>query len=242
MELRAWCRRCGADVTPGARFCRSCGARQDAPSGAAGEAERLAGRGERRDLSLLFCDMVGSTGIANRLDAEDFQELVRGYQTACIRAVDHFKGHVAQLLGDGILAYFGFPEAREDSAERSVRAGLAIVEELGALAPEFQRRFGEGISARVGIHRGMAVVGAMGSGGRREQLAVGDGVNLAARLQGAAPENGVVISGSTMGLVQGLFVMRELGEQSLKGVDEPVAIYHVLRPSGVPGRLGPARA
>ncbi len=228
-EQRAWCHRCGSDVTPGARFCRSCGARQEAASGAAGEAGRLAVRGGRRDLSVLFCDMVASTEIANRLDAEDFQELVRAYQTACTRAVYRFEGRVAQLLGDGILAYFGFPQAQEDSAERSIRAGLAIVEELRALSPEFQRRLGEGISARVGIHRGMAVVGEMGSGGRREPLAVGESVNLAARLQGAAPENGVVISGSTRSLVQGLFVMRDLGEHALEGADEPVTIYHVLR-------------
>jgi class 3 adenylate cyclase/predicted ATPase len=184
---------------------------------------------ERRQLTVLFCDLVDSTRLAAGLDAEDWRALVQRYHAAAGEVIARFEGHVAQYLGDGILAYFGWPRAHEDDAERAVRAGLGIVE---AVRPD--------LSVRIGIHTGPVVVGEIGDGARRETLAMGDTTNVAARLQGIAEPDAVLMSSSTLRLVSGIFVVRDLGAQALKGKDEPVPAYRVVQPSGMRSRLDAA--
>ncbi|MHC4181233.1 MAG: AAA family ATPase, partial [Planctomycetota bacterium] len=182
----------------------------------------------------MFCDLVGSTELAQRLDPEELREVVTSYQNACAQAVKQYDGHVAQYLGDGVLVYFGFPLAHEDDAERAVRAGLAIQaaivelnERPSATAP---------ISARIGIHSGLAVIGDLGNDIRSQPLALGDTVNVAARLEGVAEPGGVVISHTTLRLVSGLFVTRGLGAPDLKGIKDPIDVHAVEGISGVSGR------
>src|SRR4030095_9279257 len=134
----------------------------------------------------------------------DYREVVRAYQSACTEVIQRYDGHIAQLLGDGLLVYFGYPQAHEDDAHRAVRAGLGIVEAIGTL-PRFPHAQGITLALRLGIHTGLVVVGAMGGGGRYEQLALGETPNVAARIQGLAQPNTVAISDATYRLVQGYF-------------------------------------
>ena len=205
----------------------------DAPSPTSGGASEA----ERRQLTVLFCDLVDSTTLARQLDPEDYREVVRAYQATCGAVVQRFDGYIAQYLGDGLLVYFGYPQAHEDDAQRAVRAGLEM---LGALAP-LQARLaadkGIRLAVRLGIHTGLVVVGAMGTGGRQEALALGDTPNVAARLQGLAAPDTVVISDVTWRLVQGYFACDDLGPQTLKGVETPVQVYRVLGTSGAQSRL-----
>lgn len=211
--------------------------------------ERQAGEGrqagpataERRQLTVLFCDLVDSTRLASGLDPEDWREVVRGYQDACVRAVQRFDGHVAQYLGDGLLVYFGYPAAHEDDAERAVRAGLAIVGTVSQGNPALARQHGLELAVRIGIHTGPVVVGEMGSGASREILAVGDATHLAARLEGVADPDSVVMSADTLRLVPGIFRIRDLGERELKGLG-PMRAYQAIQPSGVRSRLDVAAA
>jgi class 3 adenylate cyclase/predicted ATPase len=192
---------------------------------------------ERRQLTVLFGDLVDSTALARQLDPEDYREVVRAYQATCGAVIQRFDGYIAQYLGDGLLVYFGYPQAHEDDAQRAVRAGLEM---LGALAP-LQARLaadqGIRLAVRLGIHTGLVVVGAMGVGGRQEQLALGDTPNVAARLQGLAAPDTVVMSNATWRLVQGYFACDALGPQTLKGVETPVQVYRVLGTSGAQSRL-----
>ena len=137
---------------------------------------------ERRQLTVMFCDLVGSTVLSGQLDPEDLREVVRAYQEACAKVVARFEGHIAQYLGDGLLVYFGYPQAHEDDAQRAVRAGLGIVEAIGTLNTSFTQTTGITLAVRLGIHTGLVVVGAMGGGGRQEQLALGETPNIAARI------------------------------------------------------------
>jgi len=176
---------------------------------------------------------VGSTELSAQLDPEDLREVVRAYQGAAAGAVERFGGHVAQYLGDGILAYFGNPQAHDDDAERALRAGLAAVDGMGAL----RERLGRPLAVRVGVHTGPVVVGEMGAGARRETLALGETTNVAARLEAAAAPDTVVASGTTLRLARGIFVTEELGALTLKGLPEPVPTHRVVQPSGVRSRL-----
>jgi len=189
---------------------------------------------ERRQLTVLFCDLVGSTELSTRLDAEDFGEAIRAYHEAATQVVTRFGGHVAQHLGDGLLVYFGYPQAQEDSAEQAVRAALGIGAAVDAL--------GRGLSVRIGLHSGLCVVSDVGSGGREETLALGETPNVAARVQGVAAPNTIWITSATQRLVAGLFIVESQGAHSLKDIREPVALYRVLQPSGVRSRLDAARA
>jgi len=137
---------------------------------------------ERRQLTVLFCDLVGSTPLASQLDPEDLREVVRAYQEACATVIQRFDGYIAQYLGDGLLVYFGYPQAHEDDAQRAVRTGLGIVEALGALNLRLAQHQGIRLAVRIGIHTGVVVVGGMGGGSRQEQLALGETPNIAARL------------------------------------------------------------
>src|SRR5262245_40817482 len=147
---------------------------------------------ERRQLTVLFCDLVDSTVLASQLDLEELREVVRAYQDTCAKVIARFDGHIAQYLGDGLLVYFGYPLAHEDDVQRAVRAGLGIVEALGHLNTRLTQERGVQLAVRLGIHTGLVVVGEVGGGTRQEQLALGETPNLAARLQDLAAPNTLV--------------------------------------------------
>ncbi|HVO26733.1 MAG TPA: AAA family ATPase [Candidatus Margulisiibacteriota bacterium] len=195
--------------------------------------------GERRQLTALFCDLVGSTEIASQLDAEEWRDIAAEYQRCAAAAVTRFGGHVDKFLGDGLVCFFGVPQAHEDDAERAVRAGLAIVETVHALTARLGAQHGAPLRVRVGIHTGAAVVA---QGGGDAQDVFGDTPNIAARVQTVAEPDSVLITAATQRLVAGLFVVNHCGAQRLKGVPEPVLLYRVRQPSGVHGRLAAGAA
>ena len=180
---------------------------------------------ERRHLTVMFCDMAGSTALATRLDPEDLREVIRGFQDACVRAIGRFDGFVAKFMGDGVLAYFGYPRAHEDDAERAVRAGLTVVDVVSQLMLPTKVR----LEVRVGIATGLVVVGeTLGEGSSQEQVVIGETPNLAARLQGLAEPNAVVIADGTRQLLGGLFDLQDLGPQFLKGMANPIPSWRVV--------------
>jgi class 3 adenylate cyclase/tetratricopeptide (TPR) repeat protein len=192
---------------------------------------------ERRQLTVLFCDLMDSTVLSTQLDPEDLRAVVRAYQAACAEVIQRFAGHIAQYLGDGLLVYFGYPQAHEDTVQRAVRSGLGMIEAVQALNTRLEREYGVRLAVRLGIHTGVVVVGEIGSGGRQEQLALGETPNIAARLQGLAAPDTVVISAATAQLIQGYFVCQPLGAPALKGVAQPLQVYRVLQESGAQTRL-----
>src|SRR5712664_951391 len=149
---------------------------------------------ERRQLTLMFCDLVDSTKLSSQLDPEEYRDVVRAYQRVCTEVIQRYDGYIAQLLGDGLLVYFGYPQAHEDDAQRAVHTGLGILEAVGDLNTRLQREQGIQLALRLGIHTGLVVVGEMGSTGRQEQLALGETPNVAARIQGLAAPNTLVVS------------------------------------------------
>ena len=207
------------------------------PQGEFPHGERHTPDAERRQLTVLFCDLVDSTALAGQLDPEDLREVIRAYQAACATVIEPLEGHIAQYLGDGLLVYFGYPQAHEDDAQRAVRAGLGMVAAVQALNTQLAQRHGVRIAVRIGIHTGVVVVGEMGGGSRQEQLALGDTPNLAARLQGLAAPDTVVLSAATLRLVQGYFTYQDLGAHTLRGVSASVQVYRILGESGVQSRL-----
>jgi class 3 adenylate cyclase/predicted ATPase len=192
---------------------------------------------ERRQLTVLFCDLVDSTVLASQLDPEEWREVVRAYQEACAKVIARFEGHIAQYLGDGLLVYFGYPLAHEDDAQRAVRAGLGMVEALGQLNTRLGQERGVQLTVRLGIHTGQVVVGEIGGGAKHEQLALGETPNVAARLQGIAAPNTLAISAATFQLLGGFFACQALGTHLLKGVAQPLAVYRVLAESTARSRL-----
>src|SRR5882724_6144254 len=192
---------------------------------------------QRPQLTVLFCDLVDSTVLASQLDPEEWREVVRAYQSTCAAVIQRYDGHIAQYLGDGLLVYFGYPRAHEDDAQRAVRAGLGMVEALGQLNTRLDRERGVQLAVRVGIHTGLVVVGEIGGGPRHEQLALGETPNLAARLQGLAAPNTVVISAATLPLLGSFFACQSLGTQLLKGFAQPIEVYQVLYESMARSRL-----
>jgi class 3 adenylate cyclase/predicted ATPase len=192
---------------------------------------------ERRQLTVLFCDLVGSTALSAQLDPEDLREVVRAYQTTCAEVIQRFDGYIAQYLGDGLLVYFGYPQAHEDDAQRAVQASLGMLTAMQALHTCVEQDKGIRLAVRLGIHTGLVVVGDMGGAGRHEQLALGETPNIAARLQGLAAPDTVVMSEATAQLVQGYFVCQALGAQALKGLTQPLMVYRVLHESGAQTRL-----
>jgi class 3 adenylate cyclase len=208
----------------------------DVPATGPGQVPRLPDA-ERRQLTVLFCDLVDSTVLASQLDPEELREVVRAYQEACAKVIARYEGHIAQYLGDGLLVYFGYPLAHEDDAQRAVRAGLGMVETLGQLNTRLTQERGVQLAARLGIHTGLVVVGEVGGGARQEQLALGETPNLAARLQSIALPNTLVISAATFQLLGGFFACQPLGIPLLKGVAQPLAVYRVLYESMARSRL-----
>ena len=196
---------------------------------------RQAPDAERRQLTVLFCDLVGSTMLSGQLDPEDLRAVVRAYQETAAGVIQRYEGHIAQYLGDGLLVYFGYPQAHEDDAQRAVHTGMELVEALSGLNTRLEASYGVQLAVRLGIHTGPVVVGDIGGGGRHEQLALGETPNIAARLEGLAAPNTVVISPVTARLVRQTFVLEDLGASALKGVTEPMAVSRVLGPR-VPSR------
>jgi class 3 adenylate cyclase/tetratricopeptide (TPR) repeat protein len=192
---------------------------------------------ERRQLTVMFCDMVGSTALSARMDPEDLHEVIRRYQEACAEVIGRFDGYIGHYVGDGILVYFGYPRAHEDDPRRAVQAGLEIVEAVKALNTEMGGP-GVEIAVRVGINTGLVVAGDIGTGEFRDEMAVvGETPNVAARLQDLAEPGTVLVGQSTHRLVEGLFVFDELGPHTIKGIDAPVAVYRVREASGVRNRF-----
>ena len=179
---------------------------------------------ERRQVTVVFSDLVGSTALSARMDPEDLREVISAYQKCVAETVGRFGGFVAKYIGDGVLIYFGYPQAHEDDAERAVRAGLELVAAVGDLKTHAP------LQTRVGIATGLVVVGDLiGSGASQEQAIVGETPNLAARLQGIAEPNSVVIAESTRKLVGNLFELEDLGARDLKGIAGPVRAWAALR-------------
>jgi len=226
------CPGCGAVSQQQADFCDTCGAslKKSVPPASGDRTARdsaadLAGSdAERRHLTVLFCDLVGSTNLSEHLDPEDFRELLAAYQHSCATVVSHYDGHVARYVGDGLLIYFGYPQAHEDDAPRAVRAALEIVEAVGKLDLELVLPV-EALAVRIGIATGTVVVGDIGTGARREEMAVvGETPNLAARLQMLADSGEVLIAAQTQELVAGYFDIDNLGEHHLKGISQQQAV------------------
>ena len=181
---------------------------------------------------MMFSDLVGSTALSARMDPEDLREVISAYQKCVAETVQRFGGFVAKYMGDGVLVYFGYPQAHEDDAERAVRAGLELIEAVGGLKSSAP------LQTRVGIATGLVVVGDLiGSGSAQEQAVVGETPNLAARLQGIAEPNTVVIAESTRKLLGNLFDLQDLGAQDLKGIGGPVKAWAALRPASVESRF-----
>ena len=187
---------------------------------------------ERRQVTVMFSDLVGSTALSARMDPEDLREVISAYQKCVAETLQRFGGFVAKYMGDGVLVYFGYPQAHEDDAERAVRAGLELVGAVSSLKTDAP------LQTRVGIATGLVVVGDLiGSGASQEQAIVGETPNLAARLQGIAEPNSVVIAESTRKLVGSLFELRDIGPQELKGLSDVVRAWAALRPSSVESRF-----
>jgi class 3 adenylate cyclase len=186
---------------------------------------------------VLFCDLADSTALAERLDLEELRDVVRTYQRTCEAVISRFDGRIAQYLGDGLLVYFGYPVAHEDDARRAVHAGLGMLEALEQLNRHLAQKRRLTLAARLGIHTGVVVVGEMGGRDRQEQLALGEGPNVAARLQGLAAPNTVVLSAATHRLVHGFFTYHDLGLFPIKGLSVPLQVYRVLGESGAQSRF-----
>jgi class 3 adenylate cyclase/tetratricopeptide (TPR) repeat protein len=225
------CEACGSENRAAARFCDQCAA-PFAP-----DVEGTRGT-ERRQLTVMFCDLVGSTELSQRLDPEELRDVVRAYQETAGDVLRDAAGHVAQYLGDGLLVYFGYPRAQEDDAQRAVRAGLDILAAMAHRNVGLEAERGVRLAVRIGIHTGPVVVGEMGGGERRERLALGETLNVAARLQGIAAPDAVVISAATHRIVHAGFDCTALGPQALKGMAQTVSAYHVHREHRAQTRSG----
>ena len=231
------CPVCGHENSTSARFCENCGSQLadvPKPGPILGDVfETSQESGERRQLTILFSDIVGSTAMSSGLDPEDFHDLIVSYQQIATGAIERYGGQVAQYQGDGIVALFGYPKAHEDDAERAVRAGLKLIIDMNKLNKKVLPVLSDEVKVRVGIHTGLIVVGTEGD----TPWFYGDTANFASRVQTAAESNTVVISESTYVLVTGFFLFKDLGFHILKGVPKPMHLYRALRPSGVHGRL-----
>lgn len=253
-RLANHCANCNSDNAPEAKFCVECGQplnpRDGAPIAAGTTSDPVSAStrdpaavqapevaGERRHLTVLFSDLVGSTAIAAQLDPEEWRETVSEYHRLAADAIARFGGHVVKYLGDGVMALFGWPAAHDNDAERAARAGLAIIDalaKLGAGTPSGNNSGRPPLAVRVGLDSGPVVMG-KGAGGEVDVF--GDAANIAARVETAADPGTVLITAATQRLVSGLFAVEERGPQQLKGIEVPIQLYRVIQPSGVRGRL-----
>ena len=253
------CSKCNTPSPPNARFCPNCGQPLTVESAPPGqptgvfnpdrylprelasklEASRAEGsmQGERRIITMLFCDVKGSTAAAEQLDPEEWTEIINGAFEHMIRPIYKYEGIVPRLMGDAILAFFGAPIAHEDDPQRAVLAGLEIQESIGPYAEEIRKQFGVNFALRVGINTGLVVVGEVGSDLRMEYTAIGDAINLAARMEQTAAPGSVQISEETYNLVAPFFEVEALGGIEVKGKAQPVNSYRVLSVKETPGQL-----
>ena len=245
------CPNCKFDNPENFKYCGQCGTPlvsrpltgrgidSVSPPGPAGHSENKnePEQAERRQLTVIFCDLVGSTELSSRLDPEDLRNILRAYHETCGRVINSYEGYIAQYLGDGVLIYFGYPAAHEDDAQRAVHTGLEILGETIVLNARLQAPYGVKLEVRIGIHTGLVVVGAMGNEEKREALALGETPNVAARLQTLAAPNTVIISASTHRLVRGFFDCEDAGAHHLKGLGHALQCYRVLRRSDAQSRL-----
>ena len=254
------CEGCGTTNSLARRFCQECGTRLSGETLRLGEPQspsspKLQGGaapqgrdraadgtdsessprsdGERRHLTVMFCDLVDSTALAAGVDPEDWQATLSSYHHACSEGATEFGGHIAQYLGDGVLVYFGYPVAHEDEGRRAIRAALRIVEVVGRLKPVFVDR----LRVRIGIHAGSVVVSEVGYRDRHEHLALGQVPNVAARIQAVAEPDTVAISDDVRQLVIGLFDCQDLGARELKGLRRPIHLFRPLKETRVHGRF-----
>ena len=232
------CQTCEHDNPEEALFCMNCGAKLNpntTPPPTVLTSIRPASRPrgipevDRRQLTVMFCDLAGSTSLSERLDPEELRDVLSDYQAVCAKAIRRFEGHIARYFGDGLLVYFGYPHAHEDNAQRAVRAGLAIIEGMQNLNARLQQENELRLEVRIGIHSGLVVAGDMDKGGKLELMAiVGETPNIAGRIQALAEPNTLVISAATHRLIAGFFECRALGSRTLKGISYPISVHQVL--------------
>jgi len=253
------CQSCNAENAENARFCNQCGTPFVCPScGALKElgsdfcsrcgtvlsveqSDRSAiHEGERRHLSVMFSDIVGSTALSERLDPEDLQAILRNYRATCSKVIGLYEGHVAQYIGDGILAYFGYPTAHEDDARRAIQAGLGVIEAMGAIRERLLRETGAEFGVRVGIHTGLVVIDAADGNAVLGSPIVGNTTNIAARIQSVAEENTLIVSSATHKLTRGFFEAVDYGVHKLKGISHAVQLYRIVHESTARSRLDAA--
>jgi predicted ATPase/class 3 adenylate cyclase len=227
------CAACGAGNPPGKKFCRACGRPLVGAARADNGAATRAAPAEHRQVTVLFCDLVGSTPLSQRLDPEELRDVIAAYQAGVADAVTRFGGSVAQYIGDGVLAYFGYPHAHEDDAERAARSGLALVEAVSEMKTASETQ----LQVRVGIATGLVVVGELVGGAGADAGGVGETLNLAARLQVLAAPGMVVVCERTRRLVGRRFDCDDLGRVALKGFAEPMQAYRIVRTSAVRSRF-----
>ena len=241
------CPGCNFENPPAAKFCGECGQaltaraappvtepttpdRAVSPTGGAGlqsaPAERQPIAAERRQVTVMFCDLVGSTRLSEQLDPEEWREVLGAYHAACRGVIDRFDGHIAKYLGDGLLVFFGYPTAHEDDAPRSLHTGLGILREMQQIGA----RLKQPLAVRIGVHTGLVVAGEVGNDALD---IVGTTPHIAARLQAFAQPDMLVVSADTYRLAHGLFTAHNLGRQQLRGVSEPVEVYRIVGESGM---------
>ncbi|MEP0960903.1 MAG: adenylate/guanylate cyclase domain-containing protein [Roseobacter sp.] len=232
------CHSCGFANEPEDAFCGGCGLAVSANAPAPRPPQRLANmegardysfEGARRQLTVMFCDLVGSTVISEQLDPEEMTGLLTAYRIACAEVVEQYGGFIGNFMGDGLLIYFGYPQAHEDDPQRAITAGLSIIAAVDALNKDFPSSDVR-LNVRIGINTGLVVAADIGAGEQREKMAiVGDTPNIAARLQSLADPGTVVIGRRTHRLIEGLFVCEPLGAQDLKGISEPIEVFRVCQ-------------
>ena len=233
------CQRCQQENPAQANFCNHCGAslvisKRQPQLGATSKNKKSERSAERRQLTILFCDLVGSTPLSEKLDPEEFREVITSYHQEAEKIIQQNGGHIAQYLGDGLLVYFGYPAGLEDAPKLGVQTGLGILEALAIANQRWEASGKTKIQIRIGIHTGLVVVD--------DHLALGETVNIAARLEGLAPHNGLVITPQTNKLVQGWFEVESIGKHILKGISDPMEIFQVLGESGATTRLEVAKS
>ncbi|RED48624.1 adenylate/guanylate cyclase domain-containing protein [Aestuariispira insulae] len=225
------CIHCGYDLPVGAKFCSECGTAQpgELEEQSAGFSTALHAGGEHRQVTVLFCDIVQSTQLAEELDVEALRDLLLAYQQTCADVIERFEGHISKYIGDGIMAYFGYPMAHEDAPKRAAHSSLEILRRMDSFNDSLFARIGMRLSVRIGIHTGPVVAGEMGAGQTRETLAiVGLTPNLAARLEKTAETNSIALSEESKRLIEPDFSVIDLGFRTLRGVKDPIQVYQLV--------------